>query len=198
MQNLQYFSQACDNNKTAILQHLTHYFCRASDILEVGSGTGQHATYFASQLPHLLWQPSDLRENHEAIQYWITRHPSKNLLTPIEFDVESKWPDVSYTGIFTANTLHIMSIEQVEILFQNLHNILNQAGYFLVYGPFNHNGKYTSESNEQFDQYLRNRHSKMGIRNDDFIIDLAHANQLKFIEDNPMPANNRLLCFQKL
>lgn len=191
------FSQACINNRDAILEHLKTYFHHDCSVLEVGSGTGQHAVYFSAQLPFITWQTSDLKENHDGINQWLDEFAAENCLAPIELDVA----DLSavaqrYDGVFTANTLHIMSWEKVVEFFKNVNHVLQPKGLLLAYGPFNYNGSYTSESNERFDQYLQAANPERGIRDSEKINQLAAKNHLQLLADHEMPANNRLLVWQ--
>lgn len=191
------FSQSCINNRSAILEHLQRLLYNCKSVLEIGSGTGQHAVYFTHHMPHIDWQTSDLEENHKGIISWLDDASQPNCLLPIELDVANpQWPDKKYDVIFTANTLHICSWQQVTLLFQHLPQSLKQKGLFIVYGPFNYEGNYTSESNERFDQYLQASNPEKGIRDIEKINKLAIDNGLALLEDQAMPANNRLLVFK--
>lgn len=197
------FSQACENNKDAILEVLERELAGYSHVLEVGSGTGQHSVYFASKLKHLQWQTSDVIANHSAIRAWHKAYPSPNLHTPLKFDlmvdsiVESKDGKI-YDAVFTANTLHIVAWALVERLFELVAEALPENGKFIVYGPFNDNGYYTSEGNRRFDAMLRERDPKSGIRDKKAIVNLAEKNKLTLDKVYPMPANNQMLVFSKL
>ena len=191
------FSQACENNKTFILPVLQQVFQNIDSVLEIGSGTGQHATFFAKHLTHLTWQTSDLFINHEGIKQWLAECPSANLLPPVELDLSKDWPISSTSGIFTANTLHIVSWELVIAFFEGIKAHLTSNGKLCIYGPFNYQGKFTSESNANFDLWLKQRNELSGIRDIEAIITLANKAGLTLIEDHQMPANNRLLAFIK-
>lgn len=197
------FSQACENNKVAILAVLKKELQGYKQVLEVGSGTGQHSVYFAPNLPWLQWQTSDLSHNHWAIQAWHNAYPAPNLFAPLEFDLlADSMPkavsDQAYDAIFTANTLHIIAWTLVERLFERVGTILASGGKFILYGPFNENGSYTSQSNQQFDLSLRQRDPKSGIRNKEDITALAKQHGLLLGNDYLMPANNQLLVFKKV
>lgn len=193
------YSQACENNKAPILAVIKEVFTQPVTVLEIGSGTGQHACYFAKELPHLNWQPSDLAENIAGINAWRIEAQLQNLLPPIILDVtDSMWPSSGIDALFTANTLHIMCWEKVQLLFDRLDNVLNPNAQVCIYGPFNYNGNYTSDSNARFDMWLKDRDPLSGIRNFEDVINLAKNAGLEFINDNAMPANNRLLVFKKL
>jgi len=191
------FSQACENNKGPILQVIRDYFDGASQVLEVGSGTGQHAVYFAENLRHLIWQTSDRIENHAAIHQWIDESPAENLRGPLSLDVLEDWPVNQVDAIFSANTAHIMSWPMVQAFIHGVGRHLQPGGYFCLYGPFNFHGEYTSDSNRQFDVYLKNQDPAMGIREFTEIAALAEAVELKWVKCHPMPANNFILVWQK-
>jgi len=191
------FSQACENNKIPIVEQLKKIFTTTSKVLEVGSGTGQHAVFFAAQLPHLIWQPTDLTVNHYGINAWRNELPSPNLKPPLELDVSAAWPVVQVDGIFTANTLHIMSWELVKLFFQGVGKHLALQGRLVVYGPFKYQGQFTSESNAQFDLWLKAHDSARGVRNIEDVVQLAQSVGLALISDTVMPANNQLLVFEK-
>ncbi|MDO3385357.1 DUF938 domain-containing protein [Gilvimarinus sp. SDUM040013] len=192
------FSQACENNKDPILAVLKSAFADRTHVLEVGSGTGQHAVYFTEHLPHLIWQTSDLPANHEGINSWIDAKPSDNLKRPIDFDLNQPiWPE-GIDAAYSANTAHIVSWPLVQNLFSQVGENLPVGGVFALYGPFNYQGKFTSESNAAFDQMLRERDPNSGIRHFEEVVALAETCELMLNKDNPMPANNRLLVFVKI
>lgn len=206
------FSQACENNKQPILSVLSSVFSTTANVLEIGSGTGQHAAFFAENLPHLIWQPTDLAVNHHGINVRRDASGLKNLLPPKVLDLHEAWPSVFSTnetqnyvqakhqeieGIFTANTLHIVSWNLVQSFFSGVNDNLCRGGLLCIYGPFNYQGKYTSASNAEFDLWLKNRDPSSGIRDIEAIRELATAAGLKLLDDHAMPANNRLLVFSK-
>jgi hypothetical protein len=194
------YSQACENNKAPILAILKEVFTEPTTVWEIGSGTGQHACYFAKELPHLIWQPTDVSDNLTGINAWREESQLPNLNAPIALEIttDTRWPhDAGIDAFFTANTLHIMSWEKGQILFDCLGNCLNPLAKACIYGPFNYQGKYTSDSNAQFDGWLKNRDSLSGIRDFEAVLELAECAGLELLKDNAMPANNRLLVFQK-
>jgi hypothetical protein len=192
------FSQACENNKDPILQMISTVFCHPTTVWEIGSGTGQHACHFARHLPHLEWQPTERAENIQGISLWLEETRLPNLKPAITLDVtDTVWSCNKIDALFTANTLHIMSWYEVQILFTRLAEHLNSKALVCIYGPFNYNGTYTSDSNARFDQWLKNQNTLSGIRHFEDIVLLATASGLQLISDNPMPANNRLLVLQK-
>jgi cyclopropane fatty-acyl-phospholipid synthase-like methyltransferase len=190
------FSQACENNKKPILAHLKNFFADRKEILEVGSGTGQHAVYFGEHLPHLRWQCGDLLANHGGIQAWLDEARLPNVLAPVVTDADlSSWEVGQFDGVFSANTFHIMSWVQVQKTFQHLDRVLSRQGKLVVYGPFNYNGQFTSESNARFDQWLKQNGGHQGVRDFEKVDLLAKEIGLTLVADHAMPANNRLLCW---
>ena len=196
------FSQACENNKQPILALLKEVFSQTNNVLELGSGSGQHAVYFSQNLTQLTWQTSDLSVNHQGINLWIDESSSTNLQRPIEVDLNHSWqlPKrlIALDGIYTANTLHIVSWSLVIKFFEGVAEHLAEHGTLCIYGPFNYQGNFTSDSNANFDLWLKARDENSGIRDIEAILELATSADLKLISDNTMPANNRLLVFKKL
>jgi SAM-dependent methyltransferase len=190
------FSEACERNREPILAVLKRVFMDRRRVLEIGSGTGQHAAYFAPELPHLVWQPSDVAENLPGIRQWTEEAQAPNLRAPIVLDVHQEFPSVQADAVFSANTCHIMSWPQVERMFAGVGALLASGGVFALYGPFSYHGKHTSESNARFDAMLRGRDPASGLRDFEEINSLAEAARLRLEEDNAMPANNRLLVWR--
>ena len=197
------FAESCEQNKQVILDIIRPVLMDADHVLDIGSGTGQHAVFFAAAMPHLFWYPSDRQEAIAGIQMWLDEyyaHPQTpdNIAPPIELDVmQENWPPIDVDAVFTANTLHIMHWQAVQQLFARVSSVLNDQGDMLIYGPFNYNGEYTSDSNRQFDQWLKNRDPQSGIRDLDDLHKLAEQNNLYLKHDYPMPANNRILHWKK-
>lgn len=184
------FAEACERNRAPILAVLKRIFQDRRAVLEIGSGTGQHAAYFAAELPHLAWQASDVAENLPGILEWVS-HPR-----PIELDVDKDWPQLEVDAVFSANTCHIMSWPQVERMFEGIGKV-RSLKTFCLYGPFNYGGKHTSESNARFDAMLRRNGPASGLRDFESISALAERVGLTLQEDNAMPANNRLLVWRR-
>jgi SAM-dependent methyltransferase len=184
------FSDACERNRAPILGVLKRVFADRRRVLEIGSGTGQHAAYFAPELPQLVWQASDVAENLPGIRQWVREPP------PIELDVQRDFPAIGADAVFSANTCHILSWPQVERLFAGVGGVLPRGGVFALYGPFHYRGQPTSESNRRFDIMLRSRDPASGLREAEAVVALAARFGLELAEDNPMPANNRLLVFR--
>ncbi len=192
------YSQACENNKSPILSVLNQAFANCQQVLEIGSGTGQHAVYFASQLAHLSWQSSDQHCNLPALAERIRRAALANLPLPLALDInDDSTPEQRFDGIFTANTLHIISWPLVKRLFRRLDEFAAQEATLCIYGPFNYQGQFTSASNQAFDASLKSRDPAMGIRHSEDILQLAAAQGFLLQQDIAMPANNRLLWFKR-
>jgi SAM-dependent methyltransferase len=196
MQSLKQFSLACERNQEPILAHLKTYLSNAVNVLEIGSGTGQHAVYFGRHLPHVRWQTSDRAENHPSIRAWINEDGDEKVLYPLTLDVGSdEWPTQKYDAVFTANTCHIMHWDDVNRMFAGVSQLLADDGFFIIYGPFNYGGQFTSLSNREFDVALKSQAAHRGIRDIEAMQELAAQNQLGLQQDLTMPANNRLLIF---
>ncbi|MEH6451493.1 MAG: DUF938 domain-containing protein [Psychromonas sp.] len=195
------FSQACENNKKAILDILTTVFAGTKNVLEIGSGTGQHAVFFAPHLKHLTWQTSDLSINHQGINLWLDEDICENIGRPIVVDLDENWPKhnpyLQVDGLYTSNTLHIISWPLVVKFFEGIAQNLSSKGRVCIYGPFKYQGMFTSESNASFDQWLKERDMNSGIRDIEAILLLADSAGLNLIKDHVMPANNQLLFFSK-
>jgi cyclopropane fatty-acyl-phospholipid synthase-like methyltransferase len=191
------YAASCEQNREPIAEVLERHAEGRRTVLEIGSGTGQHAVYFAQRFDWLDWQPSDLEENHEAINAWRQHSACENVREPLPLDVSGDWPQRSYDLVFTANTLHIMARDEVEDLFARVPRVLHRNSRLLIYGPFNYEGRYSSMSNARFDQWLRQQDPLSGIKDFEWLQDLAVRAGLECIEDVAMPANNRLLVWQR-
>jgi len=188
------FSQACENNKGPILNVLKTAFAAVSEVLEIGTGTGQHAVYLAEHLPHIRWQPSDVAQHLAGINLWLQDAQLSNIRPSVALNVlDDAWPVVSTQAVFTSNTLHIMGKPEVVRFFEKLGEVLVEGGKFCCYGPFNYGGQFTSESNARFNEWLYMQNPKSAIRDFEWIELLANAAGLQLIADHEMPANNRLL-----
>jgi SAM-dependent methyltransferase len=191
------FSESCERNKEPILAILREIFSQPARILEIGSGTGQHAVHFAASLPHLTWQTSDLAANHPGIRAWLEEAALPNVRAPIALDVNGPWPEQTFDSVFTANTLHIVSWDLAQKLIAGAARLLEENGRLAIYGPFNYGGAFTSDSNARFDDWLKNRDPVSGIRDFEAVVKCAEINGLHLLADHAMPANNRLLVFVK-
>ena len=191
------FSESCVQNRDPILAILRPLFADRRHVLEIGSGTGQHAVYFAADLPHLVWQTADVPQHHPGIQAWLEEAALPNVLPPLALDVnDTAWRGGRYDAVFSANTLHIMGWPEVERFFAGVGAVLEAGGILAVYGPFNYGGRYTSESNARFDAWLKARDPASGVRDFEAVDALARAHGLLLQQDIAMPANNRTLVWR--
>ena len=188
---------ATDRNREPILDVLRERFADRRAVLEIGSGTGQHAAYFAAALTWLRWQASDVAANLPGIRLWLDEAGLGNTPAPIEVDMHHPWPELTFDAVFSANTLHIMGWPQVQQLFAELGRRMPAGGLLTVYGPFNYGGQFTSESNAQFDTSLRAVNPASGLRDFESVNALAAAAGLQLIDDRAMPANNRCISWRR-
>ncbi len=197
------YAESCDINQGPILEVLRTLFADRKHVLELASGTGQHAVHFGLALPHLTWQTSELEQNHAGIQMWLDEANLPNVLAPVCIDAnDTHWPDAHFTvasvdAIFNANTVHILSWPEVELLFAGIGRVLESGGILSLYGPFNYDGKFTSESNARFDVWLKSRDAKSGVRDFEALNLLAEAQGMVLLKDIEMPINNRMLVWQR-
>ena len=191
-------AEACLRNQQPIAEQLAKLLPAAGALLELGSGTGQHAVYCAHRLPHINWQPSDIKQNLTSIKCWVDDAALANVLPAIELDVDQPWPVDRADYVFTANTLHYISLDSVKNLFAGVSNVLPESGLFIVYGPVNEKGEYTSEGNVRLDEWLKSYVNPLaGIKDIELLMSLAASEQLTLVDNIAMPANNRLLVMQK-
>ena len=191
------FSLACERNREPILSVLQQHFGDRSRVLEVGSGTGQHAVHFADALSHLEWQASDVDENLGGIRAWLDEAALPNTPAPLAWDVRDAPPAQGFDGVFTANTLHIMGWEEVECFFAALSDVATDDARLVVYGPFRYDGQATSDSNAQFDRWLRSEDPRRGVRDFEKVDELARVAGFTLVEDRAMPANNRCIVWER-
>jgi len=191
------FSPSCERNQVPILSILQTKLNDGGCLLEIGSGTGQHAVYFCQRMPNVLWQCSDLRENLSGIQMWIDDSCLSNVLPPIELDVADPAIYKTYDAVYSCNTLHIMSKSNVVEFFKLVNSVTKKQSSLFVYGPFNYNGDYTSLSNAEFDTWLKDRNSESAIKDFEWIDGLANDAGFFIVDDVEMPANNRLLHWER-
>lgn len=176
---------------------LKEIFAERKQVLEIASGTGQHAVYFARELPHLSWQPSELAQNLAGIQAWMDEARLPNVLAPLAIDVnDTRWPVASVDAIFNANTVHIISWPEVERLFAHIARVIAPGGYVCLYGPYNYGGNFTSESNARFDAWLKSRGPNSGVRDFEAVNRLAASLGLDLLLDIAMPSHNRMLVWR--
>ncbi|MFZ5523385.1 MAG: DUF938 domain-containing protein [Pseudomonadota bacterium] len=222
------YAESSEVNKVPILAVLKEIFADRKHVLEIASGTGQHAVYFGRELPHLIWQPSELPQHLAGIQAWLDEAQLPNVLPPIAIDVnDDQWPFIksvrpelvegdalqesvrpevskgeghpistSPDAIFNANTVHIISWPEVERLFAHIARVITPGGYVCLYGPYNYDGKFTSESNGRFDAWLKSRDPNSGVRDFEEVNRLAASHGLELLRDISMPSNNRILVWE--
>lgn len=192
------FAESCEQNKAVILEVLRRYLQSGDRVLEIGSGTGQHAVHFGAALGDVQWQPSDCPEYLPGIRAWLDDAGLDNVATPLRLDVlTDSWPEGSYNAVFTANTTHIMSWPAVEAMFHGVGRLLPDGGLFLQYGPFSYGGRHSSDSNARFEQWLKARDPDSGVRDLDELTPLAADSGLQLQADIAMPVNNRVLVWQR-
>lgn len=191
------YSQACAENRAPIREVLARHLGEAGSLLEIGSGTGQHAVYFAAAFPGLSWQPSDVGENLPGIRLWHDDARLPNLRAPLTLDVTGPWPETRFDAVFSANSAHIMSDAEVAAMFQGVPKALAPGGLFALYGPFNYGGTFTSESNARFDGWLKARDPRSGIKDFEHLDALAREGEMILVEDHEMPVNNRTLVWRR-
>jgi len=192
------FSPASERNRDPILEVLREHFAHAREVLEIGSGTGQHAVHFAAAMPWLGWQCSDRADYLPGIRAWLDEVALPNTPPPVELDVaQGAWPARTFDAVFSANTLHIMGWPEVQACFAGLDKTLAADAVLAVYGPFNYGGQFTSDSNREFDASLKARDGRMGIRDAEAVDALAQTIGLRLVDDIAMPANNRCRVWRR-
>lgn len=192
------FAPACERNRDPILAVLLRHFAGHRHVLEIGSGTGQHAVHFAAAMPWLTWQCSDVAGNLPGIRMWLDEAGLENTPDPLELDVaRGPWPAARHDAVFSANAVHIMGWPEVQAMFAGMAGILADDATLVLYGPFNYGGDYSSDSNREFDGWLKARDPRSGIRDFEAVDALARGIGLRLVEDAAMPANNRCLAWQK-
>ncbi|MGC2458125.1 MAG: DUF938 domain-containing protein [Gallionellaceae bacterium] len=191
------YAESFEKNKEPILAVLKEIFAERKRVLEIASGTGQHAVYFGRELPHLSWQPSELAQNLAGIQAWLDEAQLPNVLAPLALDVnDARWPVAPVDAIFNANTVHIIAWAEVERLFAHIARVIAPGGYVCLYGPYNYGGNFTSASNARFDAWLKTRDPNSGVRDFEAVNRLAASHGLDLLQDIAMPSNNRILVWE--
>lgn len=192
------YAEACVKNGPPILDVLRQRLPEHGRVLEIASGTGQHAIYFGEALPNIEWQTSDLKEMHSGIRQWLDGARLENVLSPLSLDVMADvWPEPNYDAVFSANSAHIMPVEAVEEMFIGVARVLNQGGFFFLYGPFMYGGEHCGDSNYLFDCWLKSNDSQRGLRDVDWLREIATKVNLSLVEDIEMPINNRVLVWRR-
>ena len=196
--NFLQFSIAADNNRQHILERLRTIFIEPGTVLEIGSCSGQHAVYFSGALPHLIWQPTDRGEYLDALRENIAALAGENVHLPVQLDVsQGAWSVDPVDYIFAANVLHIMAECNVPDFFSGAGTQTKTTGKLCLYGPYKYGGSFTTESNARFDDWLKGRDPVSGIRDFEWVCELALKNDFVLVNDYAMPANNQLLVFEK-
>jgi len=192
------YAESSAQNRAPIQAVLEEVFADRRRVLEIASGTGQHAVYFGAALPHLSWQTSELPHNHPGILAWLYEARLANVLPPVALDVNDPvWPVGSFDAVFNANTVHIESWLAVERMFAGIGRVLELGGLLCLYGPFNYGGRFTAESNARFDVWLKNRDPASGVRDFEALNALAEAQGLVLIQDFDMPSDNHTLVWRR-
>jgi SAM-dependent methyltransferase len=190
---------ATERNRGPILDVLRTVLPPAGLVLEIASGTGQHAAFFAPAFPALRWQPSDASERMlESIRAWSAAAGAANLEPPVLLDVEREpWPVAQAAAIVNINMVHIAPWSAAEALFRGAARRLPPSGPLFLYGPFKRGGQHTAESNQRFDERLRGEDPRWGVRDVDDVAALASSAGFGAPEIVPMPANNFSLAFRR-
>ncbi len=192
------FASATERNSLPILGVIRHELARCESVLEIGSGTGQHAVCFAAELSHLTWQTSELREHHAGIRAWLGDARLDNVREPLELDVRAAGlHDATYDAVFSANTAHIMSFAAVEKMYALVGEVLKDGGWFCLYGPFRRNGEFNTASNAEFHASLRQRDPDMGVRHLEDLDRLGEQAGMRRVRLYAMPSNNHLVVWRK-
>lgn len=192
------FSRSADNNKDHILQKLQDVLSVDARVLEVASGTGQHALYFSERMKRLMWQPSDMDLDVFQLARTVRENSRPNLCKPIELDI-GNWPDLptSFDAVYSANCLHIISEDLIAPYVIGVADSLREGGLMLLYGPFKYSGDFTTSSNAEFNSFLQNTYEGGGIKDFEFVDELAQSHGLNLVQDCSMPANNQFIVWQK-
>lgn len=193
-------SDACDRNREPILKVLQDFITRDDRrLLEIGSGTGQHAVYLAPHFPQLAWYPTDVSGKLKGIKLWMHEAGTPNIQPPVRLEVgKDDFPKVKFDVVFTANTFHIMHWKEGKSLIKLLGHRLREGSRAIFYGPFKYEGQFTSPSNEAFDRNLKQSDPLSGIRSFEDVNNAMIKNGFELIADVDMPANNQMLIYSRL
>ena len=193
------FSQAADNNKTPILNTFSEWLSNDELVLEIGSGSGQHAIHIAKALQKIRWQPTEHPSALQPLMNNISSFGSPNILAPESLDLAAvEWPTESVDCVYSANVIHIIDETLGRRLIETAAESLRAGGLLALYGPFKYQGDFTTTSNAEFDNWLKDRNSRSGIRDFEWVMRLAQDSGLTFMEDRSMPANNQFLAFRRV
>jgi Protein of unknown function (DUF938) len=196
------FAPATERNREVILEILLQVLPPSGTILEIASGTGEHAVYFAPNLKPRKWLPTDPNpRSRSSIAAWTAHSPSDNLYPPLDLDASASVlaiPDASaITAIVNINMIHISAWGACLGLMALCDRILPPGGILYLYGPFKQGGEHTSPSNAAFDSSLRSQNPNWGVRDLDDVVEAAKARNLNLIDTYQMPANNLSVVFQR-
>ncbi len=192
------YSPAAEKNKTPILEELRERLAPTARVLEVGSGSGQHALHFTEALPELRWQPTEHPAVMPALEANLGAAGREAILPPLALDLAAdSWPIGPFDAVYAANVMHIVSVPLGEALLRGAASVLGEGGQLLLYGPYRFGGAFTTESNAEFDQWLKARDPASGVRDFEAVAAAAEAVGLVFADNRAMPSNNQLLCFRR-
>ncbi|WP_082716365.1 MULTISPECIES: DUF938 domain-containing protein [Burkholderia] len=193
------WAPATERNREPILDVLKRVLPVRGTVLEIASGTGQHAIHFAAALPDLVWQPTDTEAAARAsIAAWAADAALPNLRAPLALDVcVEPWPLAAADAIVCINMIHIAPWAAACALFDGAARVLPDGGVLYLYGPYRRGGAHTAESNAQFDAQLRSRDPAWGVRDLETVAELGRAADLALDEIVEMPANNLSVVFRK-
>ena len=194
------YSPACERNSGPILEVMKQYITRNDQrLLEIGSGTGQHAVYLAPEFPFLEWHPTDVSANLNGMKLWFKEAGIKNIQMPVRVEIgKDDFPKLKFDIIFTANTFHIMHWKECKTLMKQMGHRLREGSRVMIYGPFKYGGEFTSPSNEEFDKSLKERDPLSGIRSFEDVNNSMAKNGFELLNDFDMPANNQMLVYSRL
>ena len=192
------YSPAADTNKGPILETLRARLAPTARVLEVGSGSGQHALHFTEALPELRWQPTEHPAVMSALEANLGAAGRAAILPPLALDLAAEsWPAGPFDAVYAANVMHIVSVPLGEALIRGAASVLGAGGQLLLYGPYRFAGAFTTESNAEFDQWLKARDPASGVRDFEAVAAVAEASGLVLEDNRAMPSNNQLLCFRR-
>ena len=196
---MQRFSEAAEKNKTHILLVLQEWLPPHARVLEIGTGSGQHALHMAAEMKSITWQPTECSEGLPDLARNLSDYGFPNILKPLILDLSSeRWPNVDTNCVYSANVMHIVKENLGENLIRGVGKKLAEGGLLILYGPYKYGGDFTTQSNAEFDAWLKERDPNSGIRDFEWVADLANQHGLSLQADLSMPANNQMLIFQRL
>lgn len=192
------FAPSAERNRQPIREVLKEVLTGSGLLLEIGSGTGQHAAYLAKDFPFYEWQPTDLSEKLDDINTWVKESGADNILPALALDLSNpEWPVDKADAIVCINTIHIVAWLFVENLFHGAGRVLKPGGVMFVYGPYEYSDRPLEPTNVEFNEWLKMRDANSGIRKFEDVNALARENGLNLVDDIAMPANNRAIWWCK-